>query len=246
MVRPVSHPNWTDVGIFWATLGGVVVTLLAVLVALFGHRVQERRKRPRLSLSVDPVSMGVEIHSGDAEILSLRIHNEKGRDTAREVEVFVTVFGQDGDIFLMAGEEVALNWDDPLGDGGGRSTATVPAGSSRRVSFAVLQHLAAVDEQGRADWAYLAVYPPNKVTHATLREGVPYAVTISVTGANFDALSYRGAVAFEEHDEPVGDVFVRIKSLGWVSQPEPVDEWDGSTSVFTRAMGRLPEQGPTR
>jgi hypothetical protein len=41
-----------------------------------------------------------------------------------------------------------------------------------------------------------------------------YVVTVTVTGANFDAITYRGVLAIEEEDEPMTPSG-RLKTLNW-------------------------------
>jgi hypothetical protein len=87
-----AAPPWTDVGMFWATVGGVVVTATAVLVALFGPRLQDRWKQPRLALSAKELAGGLRISQASPMVLHFLLENERTRETARDVEVFVSVF----------------------------------------------------------------------------------------------------------------------------------------------------------
>ena len=227
-----TDPTWTDIGIFWATVGGVTATFAAVLAALFGQRLHEARRRPKLSVTTDPEKYAIKADQSDvqasdknAQVLHLRIFNEPGRDTARDVEVFVDAAAETSSITLEAADAANLNFDDPVDDSGpGRATATVPSGYARRVNLAVLTRLLAEDlhlhieedpqkRQWHQAWGHLAVYPPRLAGEATLYGNAKYDVRITVTGANFDAITYQGALEVKEDHEPgVG----LLKSFNWV------------------------------
>ena len=201
---------------------GVVVTFLAVLVALFGQQFHAWRRQPRLTLTPDPDSYATAVGLGGVP-MNLRLHNERGRDTARDVEIFVTVatreIGQQGVPSMTVATDANLNLDDPAAEGPGRATTTVPSGHSRNVNFAVVGVLE--DEHGKLTdrWAYLALYPPRFAEASWLVFGVDYAATLVVTGSNFDAITYRGNLAFSETDEDG----VRLRSLEWSAPPTRTD-----------------------
>jgi hypothetical protein len=243
-----ADPSWTDIGIFWATLGGVIATFAAVLVALFGQRLHQWRRRPQITVTSDPPSMGIRVDpdsklvwTPSASVLRLRLHNEPGRDTARDVEVFVDAVAQVGFVTFEAADSANLNFDDPTDDDGpGRSIATVPSGYSRRVNFAVLMRGGDQDVHNEDEarnmkikheaWGYLAVYPPSLTAGSTLHDNASYDVRITVTGANFDAISYRGVVAFEdEEDTDLGP----LKYLTW---KEPLAKSTGTTTSLSSEL----------
>jgi hypothetical protein len=177
-----SGATWTDVGIFWATLGGVIVTFLAVLVALFGPRLQERWKRPKIT--VDSIG-GMQARSELWPlVVRLMLCNQQGRDTARDVEVFASLT-RDG---AIVADQATLDFEDPTTIGSsGRSVATVPPGFAREVSLLVLEPV--WDSEGWLRAGTVAFFRPGTVV---LRDQATYKVLIAVTGANFDAVHYVG------------------------------------------------------
>jgi hypothetical protein len=205
----------------WVEIAGVVATFLAVLVALFGRQLYESRRRPKLALSPYPETYTTTVGM-DSAPMNLKLHNERGKDTARDVEVFVTVESvpAKGAPGWTPASDINLNFDDPEADGPGRSTTTVPSGHSREVNFAVVQVL--TDEHGRPtdQWGYLAVYPPRFAKNRVLFSGHKYTATLVVTGANFDAITYRGELAFSEERE----AGVLLRSLRWSKPPALFDE----------------------
>jgi hypothetical protein len=182
--------SWTEVGIFWATVGGVTVTLLAVLVALLGPRLQARWSRP--VITVAPSTGTVYARERWPIILRLRVANKSGRETARDVEVFASVQGRepgDGATLIVARTE-SLNFEDPSADGPRRSIVNVPSGFSREVGLATLSP--SIDRHGQPHIGRITYYRPDIESKAILRAGVLYEVHITVTGSNFDAVRYQG------------------------------------------------------
>jgi hypothetical protein len=215
----MAASTWTDVGIFWATVGAAVATTAAVIVALFGPRWQERRRRPDLSLTTDPPGMSIPVESGVAEPLRLRLTNRAGRDPARDVEVFVTASGQGTDAVYVAAEDETLNFDDPFSDAQGCSVSTVPAGHARLVNVAVIEAVADGGTNEHAQWGYLATVPRQRMRHAALMDAIAYDVTITITGSNFDAVIYRGRLEFRDDSELFNGTEFPIKTLAWAREP---------------------------
>jgi len=219
-----EDPKWTDVAGFIATSAGVVVTLLAVLVALFGPGWQTKRRRPKVTLRVDPNSgplpVPINISERYARDMRLLIENDPGQDTALDVEVFVTIVGDPGkddsgfEYFEGVTEAEALVFDNPELGGPLRDTSTVPAGFSRPVWFALVgpidtafvgvglrwsgpEDSEAVRLTKRDDLRACAI-----VTTADANRGPApvlllehgYTVHLIVTGSNFDAQHYVGRV----------------------------------------------------
>jgi hypothetical protein len=214
-------PNWTEKGIFWATVAGVTVTFSAVLVALFGRRWDESRKKPKLRLTAGPDRMASTADSPNVVVRNLSLHNEEDRDTARDVEVFVSADARTRFEYFIAADGDTLNFDDPLSQRSGRSTATVPPGYSRRVPFAVIippQSTAVIPPSrplATTSWAQLAVYPRDKMGDARLYDGVVYSVRVTVTGSNFNAITYRGELEVKSTHEVAEDTSVQHWSLHW-------------------------------
>jgi hypothetical protein len=221
LVAATTQPNWTDIAGFWATVAGVTVTFLAVVVALFGRNWHEWRKKPQLSLrsSMGPVQVGLEFG-----LMELRLWNSNGKDTAKDVEILVTVLAPDNRTDTGATPSAAVNdnldFDDPLGAGEGRPTSTVPSGFGRRVPFAAIGIVR--DEQDRLtdDWGYVAVYPRRR--QALLPRQYKYVAFFIVTGSNFDAIEFRGEFEFAEYDKTVeGARAERVREARWTVPPEP-------------------------
>jgi hypothetical protein len=201
---------WTDVGIFCATAAGVVVTLGAVLVALFGPGWDRRRRGPRVTISTSFRTLQTKVFG--SEIVGLVLHNKRGCDTARDVEVFVSLtFAVDGVTGVVGGDQASLNFEDPTEEGPGRPTASVPPGFARGVNLAVLSEPNDEDRRIR-DVAYLALYPTRLAHKRRLHEGRTYEVSITATGSNFDAVSYIGHLAFSELGDD-GEISVEWKDL---------------------------------
>jgi hypothetical protein len=213
---------WTDVGILIATTAGVIVTGFAVLVALFGPSWRHRRTRPFLSVQADPPGMGTAVDDG-AVVMHLKLHNEASRETARDVEVLVTAYARDGQVLRVIAEEENLNFDNPFAEGDGRTTSTVPAGYSRRVSFAVIERSEQPDDRGRIHWGFLATVPSRQMRLSTMPDDLAYEAFVVVTGSNFDALTFRGVLKFEdglEPETPGERPTLPTKSLVWSRGPE--------------------------
>jgi hypothetical protein len=233
---PVPVRIVNESGPAWTEIAGVVVTLAAVFVALFAVPIRERLKRPKLALSPGSEALGVVVGL-DPIVMTLRLHNARGRDTAREVEVFVTVLSEGTPATYIVAEEANLNFDDPLprvvNPGGkigiaksepGRSTATVPSGFARNVNFAVIGIQREGGKLGDA-WGYLALYPPRVAQDATLFFHMfSYHAWIVVTGSNFDAITYEGKLKVTEEDEPDDKGgYVRTRTLHWTIPPVRTD-----------------------
>lgn len=240
--------SWLDYVAAIGTGVGAVAAALAVIVALFGPGWRAKRKAPKLAVSADRsvrVSTALR-HVQEAEV---RIRNEPGRDTAEAVEVFVTVKHEDFQGVHFVAREESLTFDTPRPDAPGRPTASVPSGYSRPVSFALFGPAKAVAEH----------FPPHKYAQnpsgerAALslcsverRQFFPwldkddiYDVELVVTGANFDAATYRGRIRLSEDEVPVkSKVFTasaprmrRVRSFTWV---EPLEK-DAPTSAAPSA-----------
>jgi hypothetical protein len=209
--RPTYGPamvvlaTWTDVGIFIATAAGVVVTLAAVLVALFGPGWDRRRRRP--AITINPSWRWLSTNIGGSDRIRLILRNKPGCDTAHDVEVFAYVTRSMNGGFGATADQANLNFDDPEQEGPGRSTASVPPGFGREVNLAVLVE----PDQDRhpRSVSYLALYPTRLAKEARLLAAETYEVSIVATGSNFDAVSYVGHLSFGPLDDEDGDIVVR-------------------------------------
>lgn len=228
---PVRIVN--DSGPSWTEIAGVAATFAAVVVALFAIPLRARLKRPKLGLAPGTEALGNAVGL-DPVLMTLRLYNAKGRDTARDVEVFVTVISEGAPPVHLVAEEANLNFDDPLPRVAnprgsvsvsttepGRSTATVPSGFARSVSFAVVGQEAGDVTNA---WGYLALYPTRMAKDASLLSVLGYKASIVVTGSNFDALTYEGELRFTEEDEPDDrGGHVRTRTLHWTKPPMRAD-----------------------
>jgi hypothetical protein len=233
--------TWLDYVAAIGTAVGAVATFCAVVVALFGPAWREKQKRPQLSLSPE-TDMTTSIDGSSALEARIWIRNALGRDTAEGVEVFVDAQGPHipgaGTVLVATGE--SLNFDRPRPDEAGRSTATVPAGHSRPVYFAVWGSATAIatrfdpsmrsrdDAAIRSDaGAALALYGSPRGLLGSLgsreilwlEKDTTYDVRIVVTGANFDAVAFRGQVRISEKHERVdadGPEMVEYLEFSWL------------------------------
>jgi hypothetical protein len=205
--------QWTDVGIFWVTLAGAIVTTLAVAVALFGPRLQQRWRRPELTIMPNPPGMGIPLGSGAGELLQLRLSNRRGRETAYEVEVFVSSSAQGPTALHIFADEDNLNFDNPWAGSGGRTTSSVPSGYSRSVSAAI------IEDTKDGPLAYLATVPARHMRTGSLLQDVPNVVYITVAGSNFDAITYRGVLSVVDQTESFDEGPRTVRMLSWTTAP---------------------------
>jgi len=221
-----AESSW-DEPRFWVSVASALITLLAVVVALFRDNFHEWRKKPKLDVAVDPEGIGFpEIYrEGNMGYLRLRLSNARGRDTADEVEVWVTVETEEADdgskqVFC---ESAALIFENPHDLTSAKTSGTVPAGFSRPVWFAEvgdiasmnrtgslskLYYMGGIDEQEASNAAVILVESASgRISPPLLTFPFTVNVSIVVTGRNFDAVHFAGQLSgvFEpdEGDVPV-------------------------------------------
>jgi hypothetical protein len=212
------------------TAVGALAAAGAVIVALFGPGWQEKRKRPRMTVKYETERAEVAQGAAEPREIRLRIHNERGKATAEAVEVLVTVlepppavssgFGSRAIERTKVVDEGTLNFDRPRAGEAGRSTAAVPSGHSRPVSFALVgpppkvadcfdDTMRGTDPAGdKNKWAAISLFgvsggPDSWRQLRWLGLDETYDVVLVVTGANFDAVTFGGqlrltAVRIEE------------------------------------------------
>ena len=272
--QPEPVRDTYDLAVFSVAALAAFGTVGAVLVAMFGPGLRARQRIPKVTLKVDArmSQYGTE-GARPEEALGLRLHNERKRDTAREVEVFISMLGDHGPqvgsdgsaIFPTTGDsgwkfgreliarQRNLNFNSPLEGHIGSRTATIPAGFNREVYFAIVGSRLAIARTfhgempvmsvleaeeavaalclypARTDLvAYLSVPPGSAAAaeYATAEHGdtATYEVTLTVTGANFDAQTYQGSLyaVVDQGDDKAG----RGPSveLGWASEPALVTD----------------------
>jgi hypothetical protein len=226
--KAAEDPKWTEVAGFWVTLAAALITLSAVLVALFGPGWQARRRTPRLSLVVENTALGMPVETETFLPIRLRVSNTRGRDTARNVQLYITVDSvQDHDGSLIEhiyAEDDALRFDDPLRQPSEKGiwSTDVPSGHSRPVWFAMMG-------SGYWPWTkgipldggpklYLTVdgdwFPPMSRDQTQQHD-----VKMVLTGDNFDAIHYTAVIKFsEEHEERD----LQVMTLRWVHAPKQI------------------------
>lgn len=233
-----ESPKWTDVASVIVASVGVVATLAAVLVALFGPRYHARRSRPMLSLVAHPPGMGLAVEFDDsAEAMQLLLRNRPGQDTARDVEIFASVSAEreDGASTEIVVEYEPLVFENPLGSNGSRTSGTVPAGFSRPVWFALVGQRQAVaraftvdaaPEQAHDVGAAVTIDPYVRSWMPWLEPQVNYDVKLVVTGSNFDAVTLGGRLRGEFGQEPVDDSGATVKVIvfEWTEEPRQIDD----------------------
>jgi hypothetical protein len=234
-----SKPNWTQVAGFWVALGSALVTFGAVMVALFGERIRAVWSRPNVTLTIDPTSDAVvPINISETRNVygnRLLVTNERGRDTAQDVEVFVSITNdpdereEHGYSELISG---ALVFDSPWG-ADARAISSVPAGFARPVWFALIGPVHAVADVvqidvnafvtaarhcGVDDTAAVGItVEPAVAGHADawLRPDSGYHAKFVVTGSNFDAIHYEARLSLDSENTDVSRYF----TLNWLTPP---------------------------
>jgi hypothetical protein len=137
-----------------AAIAAAVGTVSAVLVALYLNLWRERRRRPRLTLSIDPESAEGETWGlkwedldfdpgyppGQPKVLYLRVTNETGRSTAQDVEVLLTERTNEGNLDTptsLSFEHRSLAWAHvTTEDGRPVTSVSIPSGVTRKIEIA--------------------------------------------------------------------------------------------------------------
>jgi hypothetical protein len=244
-VRVVSQPgpDWTDIASFIATAVGVGATTAAVIVALFGPAWHQRRRAPVISVELEYESSSVgqwELTGVDKRLheAGVFVKNQAGRDTARDVEVFVSAISAESygspPGRHIAVERARLYFGHIEAPDSLRHVAPVPAGFSRYVPLIGLGDsdnlrdrlpgLDALPSPGDTAWSLL-ISDEMGVHSGWLDDGIDYLLELVVVGANFDAVAYRGMLRVETATE-AGDVY---HGVSWPSPliraPQPADNW---------------------
>lgn len=208
----------------WATLGFALFTALgtvgAVALALFLPRFEERRTRPRLTLSPEP-DEPVSLSQGDDVVrIGLRVHNAPGRQTAVDVEVHV--------IAWLEGEQGirAVARDFPLrvqGATDGATTANVHAGYSRTFAFAQLREFFDPNKAVQsAPLGFFDIVPRDRMHETVMRLRQRYVTYIVVMGSNFDAVAFRGVLGLSADDASEPDEVTA--TMAWAEPLQPVGQ----------------------
>jgi hypothetical protein len=254
-----EEPKWTDVAGFFATSAGVAVTLIAVLVALFGPRWQTKRSRPNLRIEAQPPGVGVPYDLDSVVGLQLLLRNDVGRDTAREVEVFASVVSHDDPDCVedVVVEYESLVFENPVGGNTTPTSATVPAGFARPVWFALIGTRKAasagfvfdVDDREASDLgAAITIDPYARHGMPWLRTDRNYEAKLVVTGSNFDALTFAGTLRGAIRPEPIvdGGPLVDVVEFRWTNALKPIHDPNPATPWIVRPGTRQWLRWPLR
>jgi hypothetical protein len=217
------------------TAVGALAAAGAVVVALFGPRWHQKQTQPKLSLEADPRGTILSAESSTGAMLRLKVHNARDKRTAEQVELFVSVatrLNRDeggGVSAIVHVRDRSLNFDEPGGAPPGRSTTSVPSGYSRPVPFLMVGPPTTISERFGVElrkrsfngdlpsWVAVPVlYPAVAESAIWLKVNGPYEVTLVVTGANFDAVRFRGELAMSQEVDDQGAAVIRSE---WTQLP---------------------------
>lgn len=218
--------DWVD----YATLGLLALsaagTLAAVVVALFGERLRARRTRPVLTLSGSEERI-YEFQPGSQDDadggLWIEIANADGRETARDVEIYVSTMDVSAN----------LNLGGVLDGTPGAPALQLPGGIRRRIPLcnlgsphALLRRRAPSDVFDRdaertlgplleQTHALLSLWPASRGNLFWVSDGFPMAVELTVTASNAPTARYAGTfsietVPFPEDVSPVPGLLIAI------------------------------------
>jgi len=231
--------DWVDYANLGIAAFAAIGTFAAVLVALFGDRLRARRSRPLLTISSPELTRSFfvegEREDGDAG-LYVEIANAPGRDTARDVEVYVTMTHADA----LASN---LNLGGVMDGTGGSATMQLPAGHRRRVYVCNLgtpegllhkRTPSGVTTRGARELlgplagithAALSLWPARRDVMHWVADDAPMEVELIVTGANVPTERHRGTFVVTIEDVPddrhPGLALVMAVAT-WTAPPRPV------------------------
>jgi hypothetical protein len=134
--------DWWDYFVDGFTMLAAVVTLAAVIVALFGEDLRARRRRPKLKLTVETETEAIVVKGEGGRGVSsayMQLYAEPGRDKAEDVEMFVslgtTMESVEESPAVGVMRDVNLNFEGGrLGAGEGDTVTSVLPGMVRRRS----------------------------------------------------------------------------------------------------------------
>lgn len=223
--------------LFGAGLLTALTTLAAVFVALL-PMLRQSRRRPQLQLGTSeafewraelgPLSDRVQV------VPPVWVTNSAGKESAQEVEVFVTVgeaVGPDNLVHLNLASRQNLSFRDPLDGSGSVPTAHIPSGFSREISFlcfggseALLARWLApalpMDSGAPADrFAVVAIHPVRRDNMVWIGPGI-YSTSFHITGSNFDAMLYTGRFKIEQVEREVDGETGAEMSFKWLVRPK--------------------------
>jgi hypothetical protein len=204
--------------VFGLGVGGLTLTLLAVIVALWGPAWRQMRRRPRLALAIE--------RDWAASTIYLTVSNDASRDTAADVEVHVLEAHRPTTNWLpnaSFGSQLQPRVGRPLqwSERRGQADTAIPAGFTRRCCFVRMPlpsdrpELRGDPKAHREAYAYQDADVPLHLTGVVLLEVLPDALDISdfwseftptaaparfivaVAGANVQTTQYEVRVSFD-------------------------------------------------
>lgn len=187
-----------------ATVVAALGTVGAVVYALYRDLILANRRRPRLDLLFDPTGVADQVivgtaGGGTAAYVRLRVANEKGKDSADEVQVIVTdVRPQDGSQEPTP-VGLPLVW---VGSLPPVTEASVHPGVERYIDLTHANWPAPADELAVAEKytgttpLELDVYPKPAGGQHILFAG-KYAVRLEIVARNADATAYEIALEWD-------------------------------------------------
>ncbi len=182
-----------------AAILSAVATIGAVLTALFIIPWRESRRRPRLTVTFDPLSdfdamTDVPTHGrGLSHWILPRIHNEAGRDAATDVEVLFIEMSNRSTGQPLQFENRCLEWS-----GVGGTRLTVAPGVDRHITLLFLMDpVHPVSADGTAGFAASVVVKPEPGANRNALPVGKYRARFAVTATNADAVEYEMDIDYD-------------------------------------------------
>jgi hypothetical protein len=227
-----------------AAMAVAVGTLAAVGTALFGPGWLSRRRRPRLSIEPDGFAEAIIMEADPSiQLVTLRLDNAVGRDRAEDVEVYVDIGWElEPSALLPLVEQELLPFGDPRQTPPPPTSKNVAAGFSRWMPLFLLGDGPTLAREcglnPDAEPSPLPVRSVGAVAIARLRQerawltaAQEFFITVTVTGANFDAISHAGSFVLEVTDMDMVDGTLRSIEVKWTRQLKPTHRREPPTRL---------------
>jgi hypothetical protein len=226
-----------------AGLAVALGTFAAAGVALFGPAWSRRRRQPALGIELDGLDEAIVLkRDPSVQRVTLRLDNAEGRDRAEEVEVYVDVGWEfEPSAMLPLAEQELLPFGDPRDPSPPPTSKHVAPGFSRWLPLLLLGDAATLardcgldpDIDSMPDGCVGAVAIARlKRERAWLIADQEYFVTITATGANFDAVACSGRFILEVSDMEFSDVGdLRSIEVRWTQPLKIVKRRDAPTRL---------------
>jgi hypothetical protein len=213
-------------------------------VALFGPGWLKRRRRPRLSIEPDGFAEAIIMHDDPSiQLATLRLDNAVGRDRAEDVEVYVDVGWEfEPTALLPLVEQELLPFGDPRRTPPPPTSKNVAAGFARWLPLFLLGDVPTLARECSlnpdTEPSPLPVRCVGAVAIARLRQERPwltaeqeYFITITITGANFDAIAYAGSFILKVADMEMVDGDLRSIEVEWTRPLKPTHRAEPPTRL---------------